>query len=455
MTQNTDFQQLQALVDEFHSDIPLFAKYVFDVELTEKQREFCEAFRNNQQIAFRGGTGLGKSFSMSVLIWWCLICFDDVKVSVFGPSESNLRTGLWNELKQFHDRMIPLFKDSYIVQETTIKRVTKSASCTAEMRLADKTNTSRARGIHAENNIVFVDEATGVDDEVFTDALVNILSDGDGAKLVLVSNPNRASGYFWRVFNDPEIKDSWTPVHGTYFDSRKYNPATFEKFARNYGTPTSNQYRSMILGEFPLSDTEGLFSRPMIDFAIANEDVEPSPNAAVAYGLDVAGKGSDASVLCIRHDNRILDFKIFEGLGAVQLAEKISALYQSTPKNMRPAVIAVDSTGFGSGYYDVLKDFGLPVYSCNFAGTPTRNPHKYVRVPANRKTLLRVKQIRLSATMKRHRSVLPQQQPTSTMLDRKTAKSSKPWMKNARVPNRHGLRWVRSMRQRKPSRRAL
>ncbi|MFD1326758.1 terminase large subunit domain-containing protein [Mycoplana ramosa] len=383
-TKEEEFQQLAALRDAWYVDIPLFAKQVFDYDLTPKQVEFCEAFRTSQQITFKGGVGFGKTFVMSVCIWWALITHDQVKISVFGPSEPNLKTGVWNELKQFHDRMLPLFRDAYSVQATTISRVVNAASCTAEMRLADKTNTARARGIHAENNFVFVDEASGVDDEVFTEALVNILSDGDGAKLCLISNPDRASGFFWRTWNDPEIADEWTKVHGTFFDSRKYDPSQpekFERIAKNFGGPTSRQYRIMVEGEFPLSDTEGMISREFIDAAVRNyADVAPAPNVPILWGLDPAGAGKDSSVLCIRHDNKILDFKQWQNLDPTQLAYKVRDLYEATPKQDRPAVISVDSNGLGNGVWSNLKDWGLPVHGCNTAKTPTRNPDRYSRL---------------------------------------------------------------------------
>ncbi|MCZ4089081.1 AAA family ATPase [Sinorhizobium psoraleae] len=280
MTQDTlpDFDEFKAIIDRYRESIPVFAKAVFGYDLTEKQREFCEAFRSQQRITFRGGAGFGKSFSLALLVWWSLICHDHVKVSVFGPSEQQLKTTLWNEIKMFHERMHPMFRGLFTVQETTIKRVVNPASCSAELRLADKTNTARARGIHAENNFVIVDEASGVDDEVFTEALLNIFSDGEGAKLCLVSNPDKASGYFWRTHCDPDICDDWTKIHGTFFDSPKYdpnNPEAFEKAARQRGGPTSKQYRIMILGEFPLSDEDGLIPKDLIDAAVQNKEAAP------------------------------------------------------------------------------------------------------------------------------------------------------------------------------------
>lgn len=136
----------------------------------------------------------------------------------------------------------------------------------------------------------------------------------------------------------------------------------------------------MVLGEFPLSDIDGLISREWIETAVLNTEVVPATNAPVIWGLDPAGAGKDSSVLAMRHDNLLLGFEEWRGLDPTQLAYKVRDLYQSTPKNLRPSIIAVDATGLGHGVYSNLKDFGLPVHSCIFAGTPTRHPDRYHRV---------------------------------------------------------------------------
>jgi hypothetical protein len=76
----------------------------------------------------------------------------------------------------------------------------------------------------------------------------------------------------------------------------------------------------------------------------------------------------------------IADSKNGDGLDPTQLAYKIRDLFQATPSKLRPSVIAVDSTGLGNGVYSNLREFGLPVHSCIFAGTPTRNPERYHRI---------------------------------------------------------------------------
>lgn len=151
--------------------------------------------------------------------------------------------------------MAPIFKDAFDVQATRISRKVNGSACFAEYRLASGDKPDNARGIHAVNNFVIVDEASGIDDAVFTGALLNILTDPN-AKLCLVSNPSKASGFFWRSHMDPEIRDEWTQVHGQMKDSPHFDPKTFDQLAKNYGGPLSREYRVMVLGEFPLSDID-------------------------------------------------------------------------------------------------------------------------------------------------------------------------------------------------------
>lgn len=377
---SSEAQEFAKLFVLYRENIEVFAQQVFGVSLSPKQREFCEAFRTKRRISFKGGTGFGKTFVISLCFWWSLICHEEVQVSILGPSEPNLKATTWKEIQKFYDKMASPFRDTFTVSATRISHNVTPASCFGEYRLANKDNVSSIRGIHMRNNFVFVDESTGVDDEVFIEGLGGIFADIN-PKLCIVSNPSRASGYFFRTWLDPDLSSIWTHVHGTFWDSPNYDPVSFEETAKSFGGPTSRDYRVMIEGEFPLTDVDGLISRELIDFAVTNDEFEPKDTVPHIWGLDVAGgKGSDASVLMIRHDCIVFEPQEFPNLDAVRLAEKIADLYQKTPKAQKPAVIAVDSTGFGSAYFDILKDFGLPVYACNFAGTPTRGPEKYVRV---------------------------------------------------------------------------
>lgn len=373
-----DIEDFAKLVGLYRKDIAVFAKSVLGIDLTPKQREICEAFQNNRTITVKGAVGFGKTACLAVMCWWSLCTHDDLQVTIFGPSEGTLKSTVWKELEKYHDNMAEPFRGMFDVGKQRISRKVSPSSCFCEYRLASAENISAARGIHAPNNFVFADEASGIADIVFTDALVNILSDAN-AKLCLISNPSSTTGFFARTWRDPDMSPYWTKVHGRYHDKHAFKPEDLELQAAIYGGPGSRAFRVYIEGEFPLTDVEGLIPLEYIEAAVANEDAVVGEGIPVLWGLDPASAGKDTSVLCIRHDNRVVEFKEWQGLDPNQLGKEVYQLYQETPKHLRPAVIAVDSAGLGDGVESNLKrDFGLQTYRAIFKHSPTRNPEKYV-----------------------------------------------------------------------------
>lgn len=365
------------LLPKFREDIPYFAQFVFGTTLRPKQIEFVNAFKNNRRVTFKGGVGFGKTHALAILVWWSLVTMDEVQVTIFGPNEGQLKSGIWKELHILHGRMSRYFVDAFDATATKIERKTKPADCFAEFRLANKDNTSSARGIHQTNNYVFVDEATGIADEVFTDALVNVLRD-KGGKLCLISNPSSTSGYFWRTWNDPKLSTIWTKVHGRMIDDPNVTEAELLEAAIEYGGTGSRLYRIMVEGEFPLSDVDGLIPRDVVERAIDNEDAIPASNVPVIWGLDPAGQGGDRSVLIKRHDNKVIEIpKEWRGLDPMQLAYAVRDEYYKLPKNKRPMFVCVDAIGLGNGVAAALKEMEVPVQNVIVNNSPTRKREFY------------------------------------------------------------------------------
>ncbi|MNV40958.1 Terminase-like family protein [compost metagenome] len=175
----------------------------------------------------------------------------------------------------------------------------------------------------------------------------------------------------------------WTKVHGTMRDGRDYinDPERHDEQAVGYGAITSPNYRAMVLGEFPLSDSDSLIPREYIDNAIENTDVLPSEDVPRVWGLDPSGQGRDKSVLCIRHDNTAT-FKWWDKTDAVQLFHYVQDRWNKTPKAQRPVKICVDANGIGHGVASMLRAAGLPVLSVMPQARPTRKPDLFLNMRA-------------------------------------------------------------------------
>lgn len=366
---------LVLLLEQFHKDIPFFAKQAFGLELSAKQTEFVTKYQNSQQITFRGGIGFGKTCSMAVLIIWALITHNDVQVTVFGPSEDQIKDGVWKEVGNLYARMPPFLRDQLDYTATWLYRKDSPTGAFAGTRLANKDNTATARGIHQVNNFVFVDEASGVPDEVFYE-LLNILPDTN-PKLCIISNPSRTSGYFFDTWEDEHISRSWVKVHGQMADRFGMSAERAAELASAYGGVGSNEYRIKVLGEFPLEDADGVISRESVVEAVGRE-VVPTPGLPVIWGFDPSGQGKDRSVLVKRHDNLMLGAPIVYGtMLPEQLAARVREEYDRTPKHLRPAEICVDGIGVGHGIAGLMRTMDLPVKEVTVSNKP-RDPVRFV-----------------------------------------------------------------------------
>lgn len=370
-------QEILALLKDFHKNIPLFALTVFGTELRPVQIEIAEKFQRNKRTSVRGGVGFGKTHVMAILVWWGLITHDNVQVTIFGPNEGNIERNVWKELSILHSRMDPMFRDWFEVRARTIRRVSNPAGCFATYALASTDNIAAARGIHQINNFVFVDEADGVPDEIFTEALENILTDVN-PKLCLISNPSKTSGYFWETWNGPAAK-LWAHIHGRMTDAPHVTQEDLEAKALAYGGRDTRMYRIMVEGEFPNEEADGLIPKWAVERAVENEEAVPAAEYPVIWGLDPAD-GGDRSVLVMRHDNKVIGIHKWTGTDLMQLAMKVRDLYEVTPHKMRPKAICVDATGVGNGAYVNLHYMGLPARKIMVGNTPTRKPDFYSRL---------------------------------------------------------------------------
>lgn len=98
-------------------------------------------------------------------------------------------------------------------------------------------------------------------------------------------------------------------------------------------------------------------------------------------GVDVARFGSDASALCKRKGNAVLDpIKLWRGLDTMQLTGAIKAEYESAGE--KPQEIMVDAIGLGAGVADRLREMGLPAMAINVSESPAIGGETYLNLRA-------------------------------------------------------------------------
>lgn len=308
-----------------------------------------------------------NSTACSWALIWHMSCRYPQKSIVTAPTASQLYDALFAELKSWMNKLPPVLKDSFEVfsDKITFKAAPESSFISARTSSAERPEA--LAGVHSEHVLLVVDEASAVPEAVF-EAAAGSMS-GHSATTILISNPTRNSGLFYKTHH--ELASDWNRMHVSCID----NPLVAADFVRQikmtYGED-SNAFRIRVLGEFALADDDTLIPADLVDGAIERDVVVPQ-NEPMIYGVDVARYGTDRTALCKRRGNVVIEIKSWGGLDLMQTVGVIV----NEAKLDGPEEICVDTIGLGSGVADRLRELGFNVRDVNVSESSAMNPNAH------------------------------------------------------------------------------
>ena len=366
-------------------DPKVFMREVLSLELTRQQCGLCDEvgklcyaklkmrergvksltpeelkYAKKRGISIRAGKGLGKDFIGAALILWMLVVQADpgmnTKVATLAPTKDALKTVLWSEINMLYGqchtsgplkgqtKFMPYLKERIVVEAERIYNKTMPQgkdTCYAFQRTvkksADKTETTTSLGgLHAQNLMVLIDEATAVDDAVF-EGLISTLTDPNNWAL-LIFNPTTTSGYAARTHLDSELGEHWITLHWDARQCERIGDEYLASMRHKYGEG-SNQWKAFVTGEFPIDNDGALVNMQWIHEA-KNKLVQfVHRKEKTICGIDVGAGGSDPTVICQRRGGKIVEFHrvfrdepddIAEEVARYCLDERAKELYVDT-----------------------------------------------------------------------------------------------------------------------------
>ena len=250
----------------------------------------------DKKVTCRAGHGVGKSTVASWAVYWFLLTRPYPKIICTAPTFHQLYDVLWSELAKWR-RHSDLISEFFEWSQRRIEAKWAPKEWFAAARTADKAEGLQGR--HADHLLLIVDEASGIDDEIFK-ASEGMLT-GQNAYVLMLSNPTRNSGYFYDSHNKDRAvwKCHTLPCMGSPLVAKKY----IEDMQYKWGID-SNVYKIRVLGEFPDSEEDALIPRDWIIDAVGR-DITPAVDDPILFGVDVARGGGDSSVILIRQGNKI------------------------------------------------------------------------------------------------------------------------------------------------------
>jgi phage terminase large subunit len=335
-----------------------------------RQRELCDAIVRYRTVACYSGNMVGKDFAIGRIIWWWLYTRPDSLVIVTGPSQTNLGSVTWKEVR----RARPHLASARLSRG--VKTSPQQVDCGGGWQALGFSTTSieRASGQHNDQLLVVVDEASGVEEEIW-DAIESLGYE----RLVAIGNPIRAEGRFVDLIRqaDKDAADGILPrlaVKAIQIPSTESPHAMLDKSPwgiadrtwlescyRRYGHD-SLWVRSHIRAEIPEVSSDVLIDPRWLDRAASVQRAAQPPNHPIHRSRRIAidlgeGVGRDSTAILVRDANGILDLVAGSALSLADAAHEVSRLSRvwSVPADR----VSYDKLGIGRDFRNHLVKHGL------------------------------------------------------------------------------------------------
>lgn len=367
MTTNAQRNFMDEFIEVYSDDPVRFVQEMLGATPFDYQAEFLrEVASPTRRLSCRSGHGTGKSTTASWAMLWFLLLRYPCKVVVTAPTSSQLFDAMFAELKRWINELPKELQQLLNVKSDRVELVAAPAEAFISCRTARAENASEAlAGVHSDNVLLVIDEASGVPESVFEASAGSMSS--VNATTIMLSNPTRSSGTFFESHN--RMKHAWWTRQWSCQDSPLVAQEFIDEMRNRYGEQSS-AYRVRVLGDFPLTDDDTIIPYHLVE-AAQNRDIEVADDTDVIWSLDVARFGSDATALCKRQGPIVTELRSWRGLDLMQTTGRVVAEYEALPPSKQPTEILVDSIGIGSGVVDRLRELDLPVRGVNVSESPS------------------------------------------------------------------------------------
>lgn len=373
---------LKMLLQQWKEDPVLFVIDMFGEKPYSKQKQILHAIKNKRRVAVRSGHGVGKTKVAAWVAWWFFVTHPHSKVITTAPTGRQLRKVLWAELQSLARKIPPVIRANFEILETDIYMRDKAGRRINDWFITARTSDKPENmlGFHAPFLLYIVDETSGVPDEIYNAIEGSMTTE---AKMLLIGNPTRTTGYFYDAFHSKA--DLWERIHISCFESPFVNPAWIEEKKREWGID-SDLYRVKVLGEFPRASADSLLPIDWIDRA-TNAEINIE-NGEIRIGVDVARFGTDETVIMVIESDglnaRVVHYEAMMGKETTLTARRALHLAQK----YGAAMINVDDTGVGGGVTDILREevaekgLDIQINPVVFGAAPMESPELYANLKA-------------------------------------------------------------------------
>jgi hypothetical protein len=357
-----------------------------------RQRELVEAVVHYRTTVCYSGNMIGKDFAVARVVWWWLYTRPGSLVIVTGPSQTLLGSVTWKEVRQSR----PALSNARLSHGIKASPQQVDLGNGWQALGFSTTSIERASGQHNPHLLVIIDEASGVEPDIF-DAVESLGYE----RLVVIGNPIRAEGRFVDLIRQAEadLRDGIPPhraVKAIQIPSTDSPHAGLEKSPwgiadktwiessyRKYGGPNSFWCNSHIHAIIPRVSSQVLIPESWLDYATAVQRPNLPRNHPVhatrRMAIDLSeGVGADDTCILVRDDHGILEVDAGSVIDLAATAEKAAKL--AARWGIPPERISYDGLGIGRRFHEYLAKVGIHGAVRYVGGGRPREPTRFANL---------------------------------------------------------------------------
>jgi N-acetylmuramoyl-L-alanine amidase len=392
------------------------------------QREIHESLRDHRYTAVQSCHDAGKSHTAARAIakWIDVHPEGEAFVVSTAPTNAQVKAILWRELGKAHKKGNLTGR---IVASGYPEWKLDDGELVGYGRKPADYDQSAFQGIHARWVLVVIDEACGIDANLFN--AVDALVTNEYARVLAIGNPDYPKSHFaeickpdsgWnvlridglrtpnftemgvaglechqcrkagqdetllaRLFREENIPFSTETVPESLRPMLLSPLWVEERLHRWVGRPGPSQrlatmaaqsslFTSKVRGLFPDTNTEGVIPLGWVEQAMARwrdwrDNDSPPPPGRVLVGADIAGQGEDETSLAIRKGQITMEIRKYRYADTMEVTGYIGGVLDSWSSDDPLAL--VDGIGIGAGVIDRMRELEKPVHPFTASASAT------------------------------------------------------------------------------------
>lgn len=389
-----------SLFKSWQTDWNKFVRDVLKARLDFEQQAIIESVQHNPMTAVASGTARGKDFVAAC----ASLCFmyltpkfnktgqmiENTKVAMTAPTGRQVMNIMVPEIRR-------LFRNAGFLPGRLVSgdiRTNYEEWFLTGFKAGDDA-TEAWSGFHASNTMFVVTEATGISEITFNAIEGNLQGN---SRLLIVFNPNVTTGYAARAMksdrfskfrldslNAENVVSKKNTIPGqvdyewvndkvktwtTSITEDDYNEGEGDFHWEGGLYRPNDLFRVKVRGMFPKVAEDVLIPYEWIEIANRNWEVymreTPINVHQEVLGVDVAGMGRDASVICHRKGHFVEKFRSHQSGGKADHMHVVGMIVPSLRDKRTMAFI--DTIGEGAGVYSRLLEMGYDnAVSCKYS----------------------------------------------------------------------------------------